>query len=181
QAGKNQVQGKNIKMYIRFDDPREAIAKVGISSVSADGAMRNLDAEVPDFNFRRVVKEAKSAWETALSKIEVEGGGQDVSAQQKEYQQTMLASGTQAGYNQRGATKKQLTDYAKQRQTIFYTALYHAMLAPNVYSDVDGQYRGMDQKVHTADGFTYYTVFSLWDTYRAEDPLMNLIDRKRTL
>src|SRR6202000_1140780 len=40
---------------------------------------------------------------------------------------------------------------------------------------------GMDQKVHTANGFTYYTVFSLWDTYRAEDPLLNLIDRKRTL
>ena len=48
------------------------------------------------------------------------------------------------------------------------------------YSDVDGQYRGMDQKIHKADGFNYYTVFSLWDTYRAEDPLLNLIDRKRT-
>jgi len=180
-SGQNKLQGKNIKMYIRFDDPREVIAKVGISSVSTEGALKNLDAEIPGFDFKKVVKDARSAWEDQLSKIEVEGGGQDISAQQKEYQQTMLASGTQAGYSQKALPKKSLTDYAKQRQTIFYTALYHAMLAPNVYSDVDGQYRGMDQKVHTADGFTYYTVFSLWDTYRAEDPLMNLIDRKRTL
>ena len=180
-SGQSKLQGKNIKMYIRFDNPREVIAKVGISSVSTDGALKNLDAEIPGFDFKKVVKDARLTWEDQLSKIEVEGGGQDISAQQKEYQQTMLAWGTQAGYNQRGASKKSLTDYAKKRQTIFYTALYHAMLAPNVYSDVDGQYRGMDQKVHTADGFTYYTVFSLWDTYRAEDPLMNLIDRKRTL
>ena len=183
QEGKSKLQGKNIKMYIRFDDPREVIAKVGISSVSADGALRNLDAEVPDFDFKRVVKEAKQAWENELSKIEVEGGGQDVSAQQKERTQNITATGynTQTGHYQRPIPKGALVDYAKQRQTIFYTALYHAMLAPNVYSDVDGQYRGMDQKVHTAAGFTYYTVFSLWDTYRAEDPLMNLIDRKRTL
>ncbi len=89
---------------------------------------------------------------------------------------------SQTGSYRRPKQKKQPpVDYAKIKQTIFYTSLYHAMLAPNVYSDVDGQYRGMDQKVHTADGFNYYTVFSLWDTYRAEDPLMNLIDRKRTL
>jgi predicted alpha-1,2-mannosidase len=54
------------------------------------------------------------------------------------------------------------------------------MLAPNIYNDVDGQYRGLDQKIHTAQGFNYYSVFSLWDTYRAENPLLTLIDRKRT-
>jgi putative alpha-1,2-mannosidase len=54
------------------------------------------------------------------------------------------------------------------------------MLAPSIYNDVDGQYRGLDQKIHTAKGFNYYTVFSLWDTFRAENPLLTLIDRKRT-
>jgi predicted alpha-1,2-mannosidase len=66
------------------------------------------------------------------------------------------------------------------QQKIFYTALYHSLLSPNIYSDVDGQYRGRDNKIHTAVGFDYYTVFSLWDTYRALHPLLTIIDRKRT-
>jgi hypothetical protein len=62
----------------------------------------------------------------------------------------------------------------------FYSVLYHAMIAPNLFSDVDGAYRGMDDSVHTAKGFEMYTVFSLWDTFRAEHPLMTILDRKRT-
>jgi predicted alpha-1,2-mannosidase len=65
-----------------------------------------------------------------------------------------------------------------QRVT-FYTALYHAMLTPNVFQDADGQYLGMDRKIHTGD-FTYYSVFSLWDTFRTLHPLLTLIDRDRT-
>lgn len=63
---------------------------------------------------------------------------------------------------------------------IFYTALYHTMMQPNIAQDLDGKYRGMDQKIHTAEGFDYYTVFSLWDTFRAAHPLYTLIDKKRT-
>jgi predicted alpha-1,2-mannosidase len=149
QEGKSKVQGKNVKMFIRFDNPGEVVAKVGISSVNADGALKNLDSEVPGFDFNKVQKDAKTAWNKELSKIEVSGGSSSAAK-------------------------------AHDKQVTFYTALYHCMLAPNVYNDVDGQYRGMDQKIHTAKGFNYYTVFSLWDTYRAEDPLFNLIDRKRT-
>lgn len=65
-------------------------------------------------------------------------------------------------------------------QTVFYTALYHASLNPNVYTDINGDFRGTDGKVHNADGFTNYSVFSLWDTYRALHPLMTIINRKRT-
>ncbi len=65
-------------------------------------------------------------------------------------------------------------------QTIFYTALYHAFLSPNLYMDVDGQYLGRDLQVHQTDSFDYYTVFSLWDTYRALHPLLTIIDQKRT-
>ena len=68
----------------------------------------------------------------------------------------------------------------KDQQTTFYTALYHAMIAPNLQSDVDGRYRGMDGKIHTASDFDMYTVFSLWDTFRAEHPLLTIIDQKRT-
>lgn len=61
----------------------------------------------------------------------------------------------------------------------FYTALYHTMLSPVLYEDVGGQYRGLDQNIHRSDGFTNYTVFSLWDTYRALHPLFNLLQPAR--
>jgi len=62
----------------------------------------------------------------------------------------------------------------------FYTSLYHTFLSPIVYSDVNGQYRGLDQNIHKAEGFTNYTIFSLWDTYRALHPLFTIIQQKRT-
>lgn len=61
----------------------------------------------------------------------------------------------------------------------FYTALYHTFLGPTVYMDVNGQYKGLDQNVYTANGFTNYTTFSLWDTYRTLHPLFNLLQLKR--
>ena len=65
-------------------------------------------------------------------------------------------------------------------KTNFYTALYHTMLAPNLYQDVDGRYRGMDLNIHQTKDFEYYTVFSLWDTYRAAHPLYTIIEQERT-
>ncbi|MCB0425918.1 MAG: GH92 family glycosyl hydrolase [Mangrovimonas sp.] len=61
----------------------------------------------------------------------------------------------------------------------FYTALYHTNLSPILYEDVDGKYKGLDQNIHTSDGFTNYTIFSLWDTYRALHPLFNLTQPQR--
>lgn len=61
----------------------------------------------------------------------------------------------------------------------FYTALYHTMLSPIIYEDVDGSYRGLDQNIYHSDGFENYTIFSLWDTYRALHPLLNLIQPSR--
>jgi predicted alpha-1,2-mannosidase len=65
-------------------------------------------------------------------------------------------------------------------KTNFYSALYHTMLAPNIYQDVDGRYRGMDMAIHQTTDFDYYTVFSLWDTYRAAHPLYTIIEEERT-
>lgn len=61
----------------------------------------------------------------------------------------------------------------------FYTAMYHAALMPTMYMDNNGQYKGLDQEVHQADGFTNYTSFSLWDTFRAFHPYLNLVNPKR--
>ncbi len=68
----------------------------------------------------------------------------------------------------------------RAQRRVFYTALYHTMVAPNVFSDVDGRYRGMDGVIRTADGFDRYTVFSLWDTFRATHPLFTILEPART-
>lgn len=65
-------------------------------------------------------------------------------------------------------------------RTSVYTALYHALLAPSVWSDADGRYRGPDDQIHAADGFTFRSTFSLWDTFRAEHPLLTLIQPEQT-
>ncbi|PWJ42182.1 GH92 family glycosyl hydrolase [Sediminitomix flava] len=131
---------KGVKAVLNFntEENEPIVVKVAISAVSVDGARKNLNAEVTDFDFDRVQKEAERTWNTMLSKIETEGG-------------------------------------SKEQNTVFYTALYHSMIAPNVYMDVDHQYRGMDQKIHTATGFTNHTLFSLWDTFRSTHPLFTLV------
>ena len=68
----------------------------------------------------------------------------------------------------------------EDQKAMFYTSLYHTMINPSVYMDVDGSYRGLDHNIHKAEDFVNYTVFSLWDTYRAEHPLMNIIQPKRS-
>jgi predicted alpha-1,2-mannosidase len=68
----------------------------------------------------------------------------------------------------------------KDKLSVFYTAMYHVFTQPNINMDVDGQYRGRDNKLYYAKDFDYYTVFSLWDTFRGAHPLMTLIERKRT-
>ena len=69
----------------------------------------------------------------------------------------------------------------QEQRTIFYTCLYHALLNPNLFMDVDGKYRGMDLNIHQADDFENYTVFSLWDTFRATHPLFTIIEPYRTV
>jgi predicted alpha-1,2-mannosidase len=139
-----QARGKNIKAVFGFPSRRGAIlVKVAISAVSLDGARRNLAAELPHWDFDRVVKEADSAWNHELNKIQASGGSAD------------------------------------QLKT-FYSALYHTMIAPNLFLDVDGQFRGRDGQTHATKGFTNYSVFSLWDTFRAAHPLYTIIDQKRT-
>src|SRR5690606_28417334 len=61
----------------------------------------------------------------------------------------------------------------------FYTAMYHTFLGPTVYNDVNGEYKGWDQNIHKAEGFTNYTTLSLWDTYRTLHPFFNLVQPQR--
>jgi predicted alpha-1,2-mannosidase len=78
----------------------------------------------------------------------------------------------------RELSRIQIEGSPEQKKT-FYTSLYHALLVPNLYQDVNGEYRGFDQNIYQSKKFTEYTVFSLWDTFRAEHPLLSLIQEKR--
>jgi predicted alpha-1,2-mannosidase len=132
------------KVALSFGDGGgELQIKVGISAVDVQGARRNLDAEIPGWEFNAVADAAAQRWTEVLGRVEVEGG-------------------------------------TAAERTSFYTALYHALLTPNVYSDVDGRYRGMDGKIHAAQRRRQYTVFSLWDTFRAAHPLLVLLEPERT-
>ena len=114
------------------------VVTTALSSVSEAGALANLRAEAPGFDFDRVHAAATAAWRKALSAVEFEAP-------------------------------------TPMRRTLA-TSLYHALLAPSLSMDVDGRYRGPDNAVHQARGFSFVSTFSLWDTYRAEQPLMTLIE-----
>ncbi|MGO4211052.1 GH92 family glycosyl hydrolase [Terriglobus sp. 2YAB30_2] len=115
------------------------LVKTGISGISTEGALANLKAEVPHWDFDAVQHKAHQAWQQALGAIQVE------------------------------------TENTRHKE-IFYTGLYHTMLAPTLFDDVTGKYAGMDGKVHDLPaGLHNYSTFSLWDTYRALHPLYTLI------
>jgi len=118
------------------------LARVALSTVSVEGARKNLQAELPNWDFDAVATAARQAWDKALSVAHIE-------------------------------TKDEAL------KETFYTALYHTHVAPTILNDVDGQFRGPDGKVHEAKGFDYYTELSLWDTFRAENPLLTLVQPQR--
>ncbi len=144
-AGLTSAEGKNLKAVLRFQvKPGETVlAKVGLSGVDIDGARRNLDGELPHWDFERTKAAAKAAWSKELDKVDIEGG-------------------------------------TESQRAIFYTALYHSFLQPNVFTDADGRYLGRDLKIHRAEGYTQHTVFSLWDTFRAAHPLYTILETRRT-
>lgn len=140
-----QVHGTALKAVVQYGtaDGEAVLIKTGISGVSVEGALKNLDAEVPDFDFASVTRKAQAAWQEQLSKIRI---------------------------STENATWK----------TIFYSSLYHTMVAPTLFDDVDGRYRGMDGQVHQLPrGAHNYSTFSLWDTYRALHPLYTLMHPER--
>ena len=118
------------------------LLKVAISYVDERGALENLEAEAPLWDFDGARAHAARMWERELSKVRITGG-------------------------------------TPADRTIFYTALYHTRLAPILFEDVDGRYRGADGRIHRAKGFENYSIFSLWDTFRAANPLNTILDPAR--
>lgn len=134
-----QIEGR--QLVAAFDVVPEAgkplLVKLAISPVSEEGAIANLDAEAPGWDFDGMRAAAKQQWNEALGAVEAQGSADE--------------------------------------RTRFYTALYHTLLGPTLFMDSDGRYRGPDNAVHQAKGWTNYSTFSLWDTYRALHPLTTLV------
>ncbi|WP_316788349.1 GH92 family glycosyl hydrolase [Pedobacter frigoris] len=134
------LKARNVKGAITFATAKNetVLVKVGISPVSIANAAQNIKAEIPDWNFDQLVKNADQQWNKELQKISIK------------------------------------TDSLSQLKK-FYTAMYHTMIAPSIFDDVNGEYWGTDKKVHQKEGFNNVTTFSLWDTYRANNPLSTII------
>jgi predicted alpha-1,2-mannosidase len=159
------VKGENTKLEGLYKGTEVAISfskqvkkgekilvKVSLSPTSYEGAKLN-SFEITGWNFDKVKAAAEQLWDKQLSKIDI----------------------TETNKETRGEAEQ-----SEAKLTIFYTALYHTMVQPNIAQDIDGKYRGRDNKIHQAEGFDYYSVFSLWDTFRAAHPLYTLIEKKRT-
>ena len=114
-----------------------------------------------------------------ISSVDIDGALKNLRAELGHWNFDKVRSGATAAWNA-ALNKITVTGGTHAQLTNFYTALYHAMTAPNLFMDVDGRYRGRDFKTHTARDFTNYTIFSLWDTFRAAHPLYTIIDQKRT-
>ncbi len=116
-----------------------------------------------------------------ISAVSIEGARKNLTTEMPHFDFEAYRQNAREAWEQQ-LQKIEVKGGTANQKTIFYTALYHTMIAPNLYQDVDGQYRGMDLNVHpnTSQQHTHYTVFSLWDTYRGAHPLYTLIERERT-
>ena len=114
----------------------------------------------------------------ALSPVSIEGAVKNLDAELSGWDFDVIAEAADAAWNEElSKVMVETSDDATRR--VFYTALYHTMIAPSIFCDVDGSYYGADHQNHGPEGFVNYTTFSLWDTYRAAFPLMTLIHQEK--
>ncbi len=113
-----------------------------------------------------------------ISGVSLEGAKKNLAAEMPNFDFAKYREAAHNAWNKE-LGKIQVEGGTPAEKATFYTALYHTMMDPTIFQDVDGKYFGMDHKIHVAKGFTNYTVFSLWDVFRAEFPLMTLIEPQR--
>lgn len=116
----------------------------------------------------------------SISGVDMDGARKNMEAELKHWNFDIVKSDAEALWNKE-LNKIQVKGGTTEQQSVFYTALYHCFIHPSIANDVDGRYLGRDFTIHQTDGFNYYTVFSLWDTFRALHPLFNLVQRERNL
>ena len=115
---------------------------------------------------------------TALSGVSLEGAVKNLDAEAPHNNFDQYLADARADWNKH-LQRIEVKGGNADDQVNFYTALYHSMIAPTIYSDVDGKYYGPDKQVHQADGWVNYSTFSLWDTFRAAHPLFTYTQPER--
>ena len=167
---------QHVYFYTRFSRPFDAYS-LDTTAIETMDEGRIGTASIARFDFK-THKDEEILVTTALSGVSMEGAQKNLMAEAPKDDFDYYHRQAVANWNEK-LGKIEVTSEDANLKTIFYTAMYHAMLAPTIYSDVDGQYFGPDGKTHQADGWTNYSTFSLWDTYRASHPLFSYIQPKR--
>ena len=172
--------GWSPKQYIyfqtRFSRPFDAF-QLDTTAITTKEKGRIGTAAVARFDFKTKQNE-EILVTTALSGTSMEAAARNLEAEAPKDDFDFYMKQAQENWTKELA-KIEVTSDDADKKTIFYTAMYHAMLAPTIYSDVDGSYFGPDGQVHQAEGWTNYSTFSLWDTYRASHPLFTYLQPER--
>jgi len=113
-----------------------------------------------------------------ISSVNIEGAKKNLNTENKDWQFDKIKSEAQQLW-EKHLLKIEIEGGTERERRIFYTSLYHTAMAPVTLNDVDGNYRGGDRKIHKADGFTRYTVWSLWDVFRTQMPLYTILEPSR--
>ena len=169
------ARGQKIYFYTRFSRPFDKMS-VDTVFIEKDG-LKISDGVVARFDYH-TQKDEQITVVTALSATGMDGAERNFRAEATAGDFDGYLSRAKEMWN-RELAKIEIESDSRDDKTVFYTALYHSMLAPTIYSDVDGAYRGPDKQVHHADGWTNYGTFSLWDTYRASHPLFTYTQPER--
>lgn len=172
--------GWSPKQYIyfqtRFSRPFDAF-QLDTTAITTKDKGRIGTAAIARFDFKTKQNE-EILVTTALSGTSMEAAARNLEAEAPKDDFDFYMKQAQENWTKELA-KIEVTSDNADKKTIFYTAMYHAMLAPTIYSDVDGSYFGPDGQVHQAEGWTNYSTFSLWDTYRASHPLFTYLQPER--
>lgn len=172
--------GWSPKQYIyfqtRFSRPFDAFL-LDTTAITTKDKGRIGTAAIARFDFKTKQNE-EILVTTALSGTSMEAAARNLEAEAPKDDFDFYMKQAQENWTKELA-KIEVTSDDADKKTIFYTAMYHAMLAPTIYSDVDGSYFGPDGQVHQAEGWTNYSTFSLWDTYRASHPLFTYLQPER--
>ena len=168
---------KQVYFYARFSKP---FRKSGIAvNDSLAGKITNAEGK----NIKGFFTFSTNATEQILMKIGIsavstEGARKNLEAENSGWDFSQIKNEAKNKWN-RYLSRIEVEGGTEKQRRIFYTSLYHVALAPNLFMDIDGQFRGADHKVHQADGFTNYTIFSLWDVFRTQMPLLTIIEPGR--
>ena len=169
------ARDQHIYFRTRFSKPFASV-QLDTAAVIKDGKRIGSSA-IARFDFHTSAGE-QILVTTAISGVSMERAARNLAAEAPADDFDKYLAATRKNWNEQ-LSKVEIKSNDIDEKVKFYTALYHSMLAPTIYSDVDGAYYGPDKQVHQADGWTNYSTFSLWDTYRAAHPLYTYIEPQR--